>query len=150
MLDAKTPLELYKKYCIEDQKLFTAQPPLWDYDDPDQVPNKVRAMLEVAGTERLTEDEVEWRNQIIWFWYHHAISVAGWKRDKDKQRYFSEKAMEYEDPSNMLTRTMFYLVHDRVEDAEEWVRSKEGDADFDTAQEMLENYKSFGELWLSK
>jgi hypothetical protein len=145
MLGATTPLELSQAYTKLENPIFISR--VWDYDDPDQPQNKIKEMLEVVDEGGLTEDEKEWRKEILWFWYHHAISVAGWKRDKEKMKVFSEKAMEYEDPSNMLTRTMYLLAHDRIEEAEEWADSKAGDVDEDTAREMIENYKKIGWLW---
>jgi hypothetical protein len=67
-------------------------------------------------------------------------------------KFFSEKAMEFEDDSNILTRTMYLLVHDKVEEAEEWVNNPSVDpsiditGDIETCQEMIENYKKTG--WL--
>jgi len=42
---------------------------------------------------------------------------------------------------------MYLLVHDRIAEAEHLVDSKIGDADYETATEMMENYKRLGVLW---
>jgi hypothetical protein len=69
--------------------------------------------------------------------------------DKEKMREFSTKALGYQgdDHPNILTRTMYLLAHDRIEEAEAWVESKNGDADEESAQEMIDNYKKIGWLW---
>jgi len=51
------------------------------------------------------------------------------------------------DNPNILTKTMYLLLHNQVGDAEKWVASNEGDTDHETAAEMLSNYKTFGSLW---
>ncbi|MST04029.1 MAG: hypothetical protein EXS49_00460 [Candidatus Pacebacteria bacterium] len=143
ILGATTPLELNKLYTEQDQLLFISRK--WDYDEKDQIPNRIKDILENADQIGLTEEEKEWRSEILWFWYHHAISCANWKRDKEKMKLFSEKALEYQDNNpNILTRTMFFLAHDQIEKAEEWVVSKIEDPDHDTATEIIANYKKNG------
>ncbi|MEQ1500434.1 MAG: hypothetical protein ABL917_03640 [Parcubacteria group bacterium] len=149
LLGATEPQDLYKKYCIAEQMAFKDR--TWDYNDSYQIQNKVKEIIEDADTTGMDEYEAERRKRILWFWYHHAISVAGWKKDKEKMKFFSEKAMEYEDDSNVLTRTMYLLVHDRIEEAEEWIKSSSVDPvsqeDIETCEEMIENYKKTGWLW---
>ena len=143
LLGATTPLELSNLYSKQENPSFISQE--WDYDNPDQIQNKVKCILENVDESELTEDEREWREEILWFWYHHAISCANWKKDKEKMKEFSQKALEYQGNNpNILTRTMFLLAHDNIEEAEEWVQSKEGDDDHKTALEFIENYKKFG------
>jgi len=146
ILGANTPFELSRAYVKAEQVLFKDRS--WDYDDVNQVQNIIRGILESVDEANLLEEEIEWRNEILWFWYHHAVSIAGWKKDKEKQRNFSEKALQYQgDNPNMLTRIMYLLVHDRIAEAEAWMISKAGDADQETALEMLKNYKQLGMLW---
>lgn len=143
LLGATTPLELSNLYSKKENPSFISHE--WDYDNPDQIQNKVKNILENVNESELTEDEREWREEILWFWYHHAISCANWKKDKEKMKEFSQKALEYQGNNpNILTRTMFLLAHDQIEEAEEWVQSKEGDEDHGTALEFIENYKEFG------
>lgn len=152
LLGAVEPQELHKKYCEVEQVAF--KDGTWDYDNPDQIQNKAKEIIENADTSVMDEYELERRKRILWFWYHHAISVAGWKKDKEKMKFFSEKAMEYEDESNVLTRTMYLLVHDRIDEAEEWIKSSSVDPvsleDIETCKEMIENYKKSGWLWLEE
>ncbi len=143
LMGATTPLELSNLYSEQENKLFVTEE--WDYDNPDQIQNKVKYILENVNEPELTEDEREWRDDILWFWYHHAISCANWKKDKEKMKEYSQKALEYQGNNpNILTRTMFLLAHDSIEEAEEWAQSKEGDIDYETALELIENYKKFG------
>lgn len=148
ILGATTPLELRSRYVDEEQPAF--KDGTWDYDNPGQIQNIIKEILESVPSDQLEGKEKYWRDLTLWFWYHHAITVAGWKKDKEKMKYFSEKAMEVEDTSNILTRTMYLLVHDKIEKAEEWVNSKKGNDDEETAREMLENYKKIGWLWPDK
>jgi hypothetical protein len=142
LLGATTPLELSQLYTKQDQLLFI--PKTWDYNNPDQIQNKIKTILENMDETGLTEDEKEWRNEILWFWYHHAISCANWKQEKEKMKEFSAKALQYQDNPNILTRTMFLLAHDRMDEAEEWVQSKEGDDDHENAVTMINEYKEHG------
>lgn len=145
ILGATTPLELSHKYTEAEQELFISHK--WDYDNPEQIQNKIKDILESVNENALTEEEREWRDEILWFWYHHAISVTDWKRDKVKMRLFSTKALEFQDNPNILTRVMYFLAHDQVGDAEQWLDSRKGDPDEETAKEMIDNYKKFGWLW---
>jgi hypothetical protein len=143
MLGATTPIELMNLYSKGENPSFISKE--WDYDNPDQFQNKIKNILESVDEAELTEDEKESRDEILWFWYHHAISCADWKRDKEKMKEYSAKALEYQGNNpNILTKTMFLLAHDKIEDAEEWAESKEGDADYETALLLIENYKEHG------
>lgn len=144
LLAATTPLELSELYTKQDQLLFASR--TWDYDVPDQIPNRIKSILESINEDDLTAEERMWRNDILWFWYHHAISCATWKGNKEKMREFATKALEYQDNDhpNILTRTMFFLAHDRVHEAEEWVLSQSEAADYETGVAMVEDYKKYG------
>lgn len=143
LLGARTPLELYHLYSEEDQKILREKGFLgFDYNDPDLITNKVKDILEVANPEELTADEQEWRKGTLWFWYHHAISAAITRGNKEKAQEFSEKALEFEDRDNKITRLLYYLVHDRRKDAEEHVQmmAEENDSDAESAKELLEEF----------
>ncbi len=144
-LGAQSPLELSRNYTKLEQPLFIDG--RWDYDDNAQEHNKIKVALESIGTAGLSDEEIEWRNEILWFWYHHAISVACRKGDKEKQRQFSTKALEYQSNNpNILTRTMYLLVHDKIDEAQIWVDAHASDADHETAEELLKHYKETGTL----
>lgn len=146
LLNAQTPLELSRNYTAQEQIHFKDH--TWDYENTEQIHNIIKNIIESVDENSLHEDEKEWRNEILWFWYHHAISVAGWKRDTQKQKEFSEMALRFQGNNpNILTKTMYLLVHGNLDEAEEWVTSKKGDDDYETATEMLSNYKVYGTLW---
>ncbi len=146
LLNAKTPLELFLNYTKEEQVLFINK--TWDYENPEQIQNIVKNILESVDVSTLNDDEKFWRDNILWFWYHHAISVAGWMKDKEKQKQFSEIAVSFgEEHTNLLTKIMYLLTHDRLKEAEELTILNQDDPDNETAVEMLENYKAYGALW---
>ncbi len=145
LLGATDPHDLFLKYVQVEQKHF--KDGSWDYNNSDQVQNIIKETLESVNEAELTETEAEWRNQILWFWYHHAVSIADRNRDKEKMKQFSENAIKYEDESNILTRTMYLLCHDKIDDAEKWTAEHMGNDDYETSVEMVNNYKKIGWLW---
>jgi hypothetical protein len=146
LLGARTPLELSNLYSERDQELMKSYE--WDYNNPELITNKIKNILETIDPESLTEDEKEWRQEIIWFWYHHAISCASRRyNDKEAAQRYAVKALEMqpEDHPNKITRLLFYLVHDRVEEAEEWIAAlAPDDEEKDTAESLLHDYKEIG------
>lgn len=150
LLGAHTPLELSNLYGIEDQKLMPkregVQPATpWDYDNPQLVINKVKNILENVNLDELTEEERYWRQEILWFWYHHAISCAIWlHKDKEKARQYALKALEYQSQPhpNKITRLLYLLVNDKLEEAEEWIKTTHNEnPDKETAADLLKEYK---------
>lgn len=141
LLGAKTPfkMELSNKYSEAEQILFKSQE--WDYDNPNQIQNKVKAILESVDPEVLTEDEQDCRQEILWFWYHHAISCAIWKKDRAKAIEYSKKALALQDENhpNKITKLLSLLVNDKLNEAEESVKTVE--IDRNTAEELIEDYK---------
>jgi hypothetical protein len=143
LLGASTPLELSNKYTEEDQKLWMTQ--AWDYENPDLITNKVKELVEHIDPTNLAENEREWRREIIWFWYHHAISCAigRYKSRKDAQE-FSRKALMWQDADhpNKITRLLDYLVHDDVKGAREWAHRIDEEPEKTTAQNLLQKYEA--------
>lgn len=141
LLGAKTPfdLELSNKYSDAEQVLFKSQE--WDYDNPNQIQNKAKVILESVDPEALIEDEKDCRQEILWFWYHHAISCAIWKRDRAKAIEYSDKALELqgENHPNKITRVLNLLVNDKVDEAEEFVKTVETDKE--KADGLIQDYK---------
>lgn len=155
LLGAKTPLELSRLYTAEDQRLMKSHE--WDYKNPDLLTNKVKNILESASLEVLTEDEQEWREEILWFWYHHAISTAiALYKDIDSAKVFAENALQHqpEDNPNKITRLMYLLLNDRLVEAENLAASIPEDILSDgepnpepiTARDMITAYKTGGAL----
>lgn len=124
LLGAHTPLELEHLYDEADQSLMKSGE--WDYDNPELVTNKIKDILEQIDPSLLTEKEAEWRQEILWFWYHHAISCAIWeKNDREAAKLYAEKALEVKpvDAKNQITQLLYFLVHDKVKEAEEWIEN---------------------------
>jgi hypothetical protein len=142
LLSAQTPLELSRAYDSIDQQLMKTGS--WDYANPELPVNKVKEILERASVGQLTDDEKEWRQEILWFWYHHAISSAIWlHKDREKAKEFAAQALDYqsEENPNKITRLLFLLVNDRLADAEAWAGSIVDEGEHETAAETIGEYK---------
>ena len=93
LLKVNSPFELSKKYTEEDQKIMHAK--LWDYKNHELIINKIQIILETADSSNLSAEENYCKSNILWFWYHHAISSAIWRySDKEKAKEFFLKAVE--------------------------------------------------------
>lgn len=139
LLGARTPKELYLRYCAAEQVLFSSR--AWNYDDPDQLIQKVKRIVAQADERSMTPDEVDWSRSLLWFWYHHAISCAAWRRDVVQARAFAAMALspKYERDANNITRLWALLLDDRLEEAEAFVLTI--DEDRQSAEETLEDYR---------
>lgn len=146
LLGARTPLGLSNLYSEIDQELMVSRE--WDYANDQLVTNQIKKILESVDPETLTEDEKEWRQEIVWFWYHHAISCAVWRyNDREAAQEYAQKALEIQpaDHPNQITRLLFYLVHDMVLEAEAYVAALPDNHDEkETAVSLLEDYKVTG------
>ena len=112
--------DLYRAYVDADQALMV--PFVWNYDDPNQLINKIKTALDDVDLSSLSKEDHEWCRQIFWFWHHHAISCAVVKKDQKAAQRYSVKALEYldDDHPNMITRLLYYLVHDKLYAAKQW------------------------------
>ncbi|MFA7216842.1 MAG: hypothetical protein WC095_02585 [Candidatus Paceibacterota bacterium] len=150
LIGANSPKELDSLYNKADQELMKSKE--WDYNNPDLVTNRIKNIIENIDKNLLTEEEKDWRQMILWFWYHHAMSVAiGLFGDKEKAKEFGAKAMELnpKDNSNKITEIYYLLLNDNLAKAEDLVGSiPEGLLDDgnpnpepQTARELIEEYK---------
>lgn len=142
LLSASTPLELSNLYAEEDQKLMRSGS--WDYEDSDLSVNKVKDILESVDPRALTENEREWSQEILWFWYHHAISCAIWRyKDKEAAQRYSRKALEIQplNHPNSITRLLNFLVNDKLEDAKKFAEGIKDEPERSTAVSLMEEYK---------
>jgi len=142
LLGAKTPLELSNLYSVEDQKLMHSGS--WDYADKESAVNKVKGILESIDPSTLTTEEREWRQEILWFWYHHAISCAVWRyKDKAAAQMYAAKALENQpaDHPNKITQLLDFLVNDKLEYAEKWVANIGEEPEKSTATSLVQTYK---------
>ena len=145
LLGAHTPLELSNLYTVEDQKLMKSGN--WDYGNPELITNKVKIILESIDSASLTEEEREWRQEILWFWYHHAISCAVWMyKDKEAAQKYSTSALENQPAvhPNKITKLLDLLVHDKLDDAEKWAEEITEEPEKSTATSLVSDYKQGG------
>ncbi len=140
LLNATTPLEMSNNYTEEDQKLMKSGE--WDYDNPDLITNKVKVLLEEIDPSTLSEDEADWRNEVLWFWYHHAISCAVGKNDQVAAQDYAQKALDIQHPDhpNKITRLLYLLVNDKLEEAEEWAKAIDEEPEKSTSRNLIDHY----------
>ncbi len=142
LLNAKTPLELSNRYTQEDQKLMNSK--LWDYNNPDLIINQAKRILESVDPMILTREEQVWRQEIIWFWYHHAISCAIAKYgDKEAAQRYAAMALENQPPGhpNKITKLLSLLVNDKIDEAEKYLLLITEEPEKSTGQSLLLGYK---------
>ena len=143
LLNSKTPLELCNKYSNEDQKLMHSQS--WDYNNGALITNQVKDILEAVSIQEYPEKERFWVQEILWFWYHHAISCAIWKyKDKEKAKIYAKKALEYqtEDHPNKITKLFSLLLEDKLEEARIWTDGIKNEPEKSTAAYLLAEWDS--------
>ena len=142
LLGAKTPMQLQLAYDKADQDLMKNR--AWDYNNPGLSINKVKQILEVTNPSELTEDEREWREEILWFWYHHAISCAIARyHDRAAAKMYAEKALSYktEKNPNRITKLFQLLLDDKIADAEAWATTVHED-EKDAAEFLVSEYRA--------
>ena len=116
----------------------------WDYTKDSLDTRIVFDLVQVPQTE-LTPDE-NWRvNQMIWLWYHHAVSCAiSRHKDRKKALEFVNKALEYQarikDHPNKITPLFKLLLLGKLDEAKNF--AKEPDfADRDLAKDLIEDWE---------
>lgn len=142
LLNAHTPLELSNLYTVEDQKLMSS-PYSWDYNNAALIINKVKDILESLDREKLEGEEKEWIQEILWFWYHHAISCAMSRyNDKEKARFYAKKALglQSENHPNKITKLLDLLLNDKLDEAGEWAKTIIEEPEKSTALELIEDW----------
>ncbi len=142
ILGANTPLEMSNLYTVEDQKLIHSG--TWSDSDPNLITNRIKNILEQIDSTTLTEEEADWRNEILWFWYHHAISHAFQKGNRSLAQQYAEKAIEIQpkDHPNQITKLLYFLAHDKLDEAQEWAANIQEEPEKSTARDLVEYYKT--------
>ena len=144
---SRDPLALYRKYVEVDQQAFKAGQ--WDYDDPSFLCGKIVAALLEVDPLTVTAEEQNWFQEIHWFWNHHAISCALWKKkDKRKAQEYAARALELQpkDHPNHITRVLFHLVHNQPREARAFIPLIPDEAERnETAPWLIAQYES--ESW---
>ena len=142
LLGAISPFDLHKKYVEDDQIYFKNGKQ--DYNNPDLLFNKAKVLIESVGLENLKEKEEMWSREILWFWYHHAISSARvMYPNQELAQAFASKALELQNGEhpNQITQLLYYLVHHDVESAEAWVPNIVDVDDREVVAELIQDYK---------
>ena len=116
----------------------------WDYKNPTLLPNKVHAELEQVDLESIT-DEYDRRcaRSILWLWYHHATSCALWRYgDASAAREYVTKAVEMQPDNhpNQITKLLYLLVYEKEEEAQEYAKTIDNEAEQQTAAQLLAKY----------
>lgn len=128
--------DLSLAYTREDQKLMKSGE--WDARNSTLITNQVKTLLEQIDLNDLGESDREWCSEILWFWYHHAVSYAIWRaRDRALAQAYASKALalqaECQPPEhgqqNWLTKLLWFLVHDNVAKAKQWMAEMPSGAD---------------------
>jgi hypothetical protein len=147
LLGARSPLELSTLYDSADQELWKSD--TWDCDNEILVVNQIRKIIESCDVLSLAEDEREWRNEILWFWYHHATSYAIWKlKDKKRAISFVSKALEYqsEDHPNKITRLLSLLLDGKIEEANKLAEGITEEPEMSTSSKVIGDYEELGDF----
>jgi len=114
---------LSRIYTKFDQPVFKNG--RWSYNNPRLIINKIKSDLEQIPDSCFDERGLMWKREILWFWNHHAISIAVCRGDFILARTFANQAIKLQgrNPSNQITRLLWYLVHGRIKQAKRWFRT---------------------------
>ncbi|MEK7511243.1 MAG: hypothetical protein AAB582_03335 [Patescibacteria group bacterium] len=136
------PLALHHAYCELEQPLFKER--TWDYDNPDQLHNRIKLEIEEENLDSLSEEERVWCREILWFWHHHAISCAVWKQNLEAGRFHAESALAYQeaDHPNKITRLLFLLLNGSLGEAKQCADNIQDEVEGPTAQALVEWYEN--------
>ncbi len=134
---------LSRAYGEEDQRLMKTK--AWDDSEPSLITNRIKMLLEGINPSDLSESDKIWWHEILWFWYHHATSIAIWKRkDRKLAQLYAGKALELQMPDhpNKITRLLHFLVHEKLKEAELWADQITESPERETAAATLQEYKN--------
>lgn len=143
LLNARSASDLLKKFTDEDQTLMKTNS--WDYADSELFVNKIKSILENAKNEGLSSKEKEFKYEILWLWYHHAISCAIHKKDIEKAKCYAQEALKYKSynskNTNKITELLYLLLNDKIKEAEVFANSIDG-YEKETARDLIKSYKN--------
>ena len=136
---------LWEAYFSEDQRRDPSDTPAEEklkrlYDNSDYILNKAKTLLEQIDEDSLTKDEKRVREEILWLWYHHGVSQAIWKKDKQSAQAFAKKARSYE-CKNQITDLLHFLVNDKLEEAKNWAKQINNKSEQETAEFLIREYE---------
>ena len=133
--------ELQKAYTLHDQALMKSNQ--WNAYNTELIINRAKIILEQIDLQKLTDDERFWFTELLWFWYHHAISCETLRTNAQK---YAEKALSLmsDDHPNRITRLLWYLTKDDVIGAKAWLNTKKelwDEVEFQTGKSLVEEYQ---------
>jgi len=140
--------ELDTLYLEYDQDLMRTQ--RWDYRNDALLTNRIRAKLEELDPHTVADEYDRWRvKEILWLWYHHAISCALWRYgDEGAARAYATQALEYyqSDNPNKLTKLLYLLAHRREQEARVYVATAiDSEVEREAANHFLALYDAMAE-----
>lgn len=142
-LGASTPLELSNKFTELDQKQMESGG--YDYADKESAVNELKARLEELDPASLTEEENEWRDEMLWLWHHHAAGFALFSGHREDAQRLIETALSYQaaDHPNKFSGLILLMAHDDVEAAEEYISTAilPDSVEYQGALGVLESFK---------
>ena len=118
---------------------------MWDYKNTTSLNTRIVRDLERVTRSDLTEDE-RWRvEQMIWMWYHHAVSCAIYKyKDREAALGFVRKALEYQkripNHPNKITSLFLLLLNGKIRKAWESMK-RMGRIERNTAQDIISEWE---------
>ncbi len=139
LLRVQNFLDLSSAYSREDQVLMKNR--AWSAYNPSLITNQVKAILEQIDPNDLSESDRMWRDEILWFWYHHAVSC---ERNRVQAQTYAAKALELQsdDHPNQITNLLWLLTHDKVDEAKEWAaKIPTNSVEHQTAIDLIEAYE---------
>ncbi|MBP6868844.1 MAG: hypothetical protein KBC16_01915 [Candidatus Pacebacteria bacterium] len=139
----KNDEELEKMYMELDQRLMMSGS--WDYKNESFLTNQIAKAIEKVGLENTTNvEERYWLQQMVWLWYHHAITCAIEKYgDAQQALEFSEKALQWQPKNhpNKITRLLYLLLKNEVAQAKEWTATITTEPERTTSLAILTSYE---------
>lgn len=126
LLGVQNFYDLSRAYTREDQILMKSGD--WDPNNPSLITNQTKVILEKIDPKELNESDRMWLNEILWFWYHHAISC---ERNRIQAQAYATKALELQTKNhpNRITKLLWFLVYDKVTEAKQWMADAPPDKD---------------------
>jgi hypothetical protein len=118
---------------------------VWDYKNTTSLDTRIVRDLERVTRSDLTEDE-RWRvEQMIWMWYHHAVSCAIYKyRDREAALCFVHKALEHQsripNHPNKITSLFLFLLNGKLKKARESMK-RMSRIERNTAQDIISEWE---------
>ena len=138
---AGSVFELNRIFSRAEQPLFVNGG--WNYNNSCLLFNKIKSALERLPDDCFKGDDLVWKRETLWLWYHHAISIAIGHREIKAARRFANTAIALQERGhpNKITRLLWHLVHGRIRQAKRWFREGVKGPDKKTARDVLSWYK---------